>query len=411
MAEGTATAGNKLKVFVSYSRRDVDFADQLVTVLADRGFEVVIDRKDIDAAERWKERLGQLILQSDIVVFVLSPDSARSDICAWEVEEAARRAKRVIPVLCRALEGELPPARLRDLNYIYFYRQEDVPGSGFGSGLVRLTNALSLDVAWLREHTRLEEQAARWEAGGRHEDVLVRGSELAGAIAWRDRQPANAPALTDMQRAFLAASEAAESLRASEERKRLDAMAAAQAERGTAIKEREEALKREAEVERARARQRRVIALVSGAAVLLLILGIAGFAFQQARLARQQSAFADQQTLNLKKQAELTAEAQQQEQRAKESAELAEAKRQEAEANYRQGQITESHFRAEQAKQAGDDVVTATLLALEGRGTRHPTTSSSVAGIRERGLARALCEPAATAARAQGSGQPHRRGL
>ena len=145
MAEGTATAGNKLKVFVSYSRRDVDFADQLVHVLADRGFEVVIDRKDIDAAERWKERLGQLILQSDIVVFVLSPDSARSDICAWEVEEAARRAKRIIPVLCRALEGELPPARLRDLNYIYFYRQEDVPGSGFGSGLVRLTNALSLE--------------------------------------------------------------------------------------------------------------------------------------------------------------------------------------------------------------------------------------------------------------------------
>ena len=97
MAEGTATAGNKLKVFVSYSRRDVDFADQLVHVLADRGFEVVIDRKDIDAAERWKERLGQLILQSDIIVFVLSPDSARSDTCAWEVEEAVRRAKRIDP--------------------------------------------------------------------------------------------------------------------------------------------------------------------------------------------------------------------------------------------------------------------------------------------------------------------------
>ena len=61
-------------MLVSYSRRDVDFADQLVHVLADRGFEVVIDRKDIDAAERWKERLGQLILQSDIIVFVLSPD-------------------------------------------------------------------------------------------------------------------------------------------------------------------------------------------------------------------------------------------------------------------------------------------------------------------------------------------------
>ena len=37
-----------------------------------------------------------------------------------------------------------------------------------------------------------------------------------------------------------------------------------------------------------------------------------------------------------------------------------------AEANFREGQKTESHFRAEQAKEAGADGVTAALLALEG---------------------------------------------
>jgi hypothetical protein len=128
------TTGDKLKVFVSYSRSDLDIADQLVAVLESQGFKIAIDRKGIHGAERWEERLGQLILESDVVVFLLSPDSARSAICAWEVEEAARRGKRIIPVLCRPLDGNEPPARLRDLNYIYLYADKTMPGSGFGTG-------------------------------------------------------------------------------------------------------------------------------------------------------------------------------------------------------------------------------------------------------------------------------------
>jgi WD domain, G-beta repeat len=164
-----------------------------------------------------------------------------------------------------------------------------------------------------------------WEVKGRPADLLIRGSELAARLAWRDQRRGNAPALTDLQRAFLAASEEEQSLRENAERKRLVEMAAAQVEREKAVEEREEAVKREAEAQNARARQRRIITWGSATAALLLILGVAGFAFQQ--------------TLNLKQQQELT----------------------------RQGQITESHFRAEQAKLiGGDDAVTAALLALEG---------------------------------------------
>jgi hypothetical protein len=193
----------ELKVFISYSRDDLDFADQLVTVLEWQGFQVNIDRKGIHGAEDWEQRLGQMILEADVIVFVLSPDSAGSDVCGWEVDEAVRRGKQIIPVLCRPLEGQRPHERLRDLNYIYFYADKDKPGSGFGLGLTRLVQALSVDIDWLREHTRLEERAARWADKNRPADQLLRGSELAGYQAWRDRRPSDASELTDLQRNFL----------------------------------------------------------------------------------------------------------------------------------------------------------------------------------------------------------------
>jgi len=246
MLDSSVATGSRLKVFISYSRRDLDFADQLVTVLEWQGFQTIIDRKGIHGAEKWEERLGQLILEADIVVFVLSPTSATSDVCAWEVEEAARRGKRIVPVLCRPLEGNKPPPRLRDLNYIYFYPDKDLPGSGFGSGQLRLIDALSVDVDWLREHTRLEELAARWQHDQQPADQLLRGSELTAFKAWRDKRPSNAPELTALQRAFLADSEQEEANRASAERKRLDEMAAANTERANALANAEAALQREA---------------------------------------------------------------------------------------------------------------------------------------------------------------------
>lgn len=231
-----AKEGSKLRVFISYSRQDLEFADQLVAVLELYGFLTSVDRKGIHGAEKWEERLGQLILEADVVVFVLSPDSAISDVCVWEVEEAHRRGKRIVPVLCKPLDDAQPPERLRDLNYIFFYSEKDQPGSGFGTGQARLVDALSVDVDWLREHTRLEELAARWNVNGQPTDQLVvRGSELSGYKAWRDRRPANAPELTDLQRNFLGASEEAETARESkarrddeERRKALDAAVAAQ---------------------------------------------------------------------------------------------------------------------------------------------------------------------------------------
>src|SRR5262245_8749753 len=157
---------SKLRVFISYSRDDLKFADQLDAALNACGFECSIDRQGISGGEDWKRRLGDLIRDADTVVFVLSPSSARSEVCAWEVEEARLR-KRIFPVNCRPLEGASPPQRLRDLNYVFFYEDAKVSDSGFGTGLNSLVAALNTDFDWLREHTRYLQRATEWDRGGR----------------------------------------------------------------------------------------------------------------------------------------------------------------------------------------------------------------------------------------------------
>jgi hypothetical protein len=52
---------DKLRIFISYSRDDLDFADQLDAALNTYGFECFIDRQGVSGGEDWKRRLGGLI--------------------------------------------------------------------------------------------------------------------------------------------------------------------------------------------------------------------------------------------------------------------------------------------------------------------------------------------------------------
>lgn len=190
MASQESASGVKRgKVFISYSRADVGFADQLVGALGDMGFDPVLDRHDIDAAENWRARLGALILDCDAIVFVLTDASAGSEICTWEVAEAERLNKRIVPVLPRALSVSAPSA-LSTLNYVGFYEDKGAPGSGFYDGLRKLERALSVNLEWLRRQTRLLQLASEWQSSP-HNDLLLRGVALEEARTWSDNTPAD----------------------------------------------------------------------------------------------------------------------------------------------------------------------------------------------------------------------------
>ena len=125
MASATATPGNRAKVFVSYSRKDLAFAQMMVGALAKLGFDAFLDKTDIAPGEPWKERLAGLIATADTVVFTVSPDSVASTICGWELEESARLGKRIIPVVARRIaDADAPPA-LGRLNWVFLADADD----------------------------------------------------------------------------------------------------------------------------------------------------------------------------------------------------------------------------------------------------------------------------------------------
>src|SRR5262245_14857806 len=94
------SAGEKLKVFISYSRKDsAAFADALAAGLEVAGFAPFLDRHDIAAGEDWEARLGGFIAQSDTVVFVVSPEAIKSERCTWEVDRTIQLSKRLLPTI------------------------------------------------------------------------------------------------------------------------------------------------------------------------------------------------------------------------------------------------------------------------------------------------------------------------
>src|SRR6478736_3318332 len=180
-------AGEKLKVFISYSRRDsAAFADELVAGLELAGF----------------------IAQSDTVVFVVSPEAVKSERCTWEVDRTIQLSKRLLPIIFKPVPEHDIPEKLRRLQFVRFDG-----GAGFARPLSQLAEALRVDLDWIREHTRLGEMARRWEARGRPESLLLRGDDVDAAKAWLAARKPAAPEITDTQHAFIKASEEAETTR------------------------------------------------------------------------------------------------------------------------------------------------------------------------------------------------------
>ena len=153
---------------------------------------------------RWWVRIQDMISAADTMIFLVSPDSARSAVCDEEIACARAGGKRVIPVLVRPVDFAEAPPRLAALNVKISFVDDDAPGA---EPLEQLVRALLVDVVWMRELTRVSGLAQRWDAGGRDDDRLLAGDELRGAQLWASRRPATAPSPSALVLDYLAASE------------------------------------------------------------------------------------------------------------------------------------------------------------------------------------------------------------
>lgn len=67
------------QVFISYSRRDADVVEKIVSELEAAGIDVWLDREDITAGKQWRRQIVEAIDTADAFVLNLSPNSAASD--------------------------------------------------------------------------------------------------------------------------------------------------------------------------------------------------------------------------------------------------------------------------------------------------------------------------------------------
>lgn len=105
------------EIFISYCRKDADFAEVLRGRLKEAGFSTWIDLEGLKAGEEWGLEIDQAIRDSVALVVLLTPASRRSEYVAYEWAFALGAGVRVIPILWTPTDV---PHRLASLQHLDF---------------------------------------------------------------------------------------------------------------------------------------------------------------------------------------------------------------------------------------------------------------------------------------------------
>jgi hypothetical protein len=106
----------KKKIFISYSRDNLDFVTRLVDSLRKRGETVWFD-SHIRSGNQWDNTIEREVRNADLLITVLSDTSVTSHNVMDEVSLAMDLGKTIIPIKIRECEI---PMRLRRYQYIDF---------------------------------------------------------------------------------------------------------------------------------------------------------------------------------------------------------------------------------------------------------------------------------------------------
>jgi adenylate cyclase len=115
---------HKLKIFISYSHANLEFAKDLYRRLQAVGHSPWMDQFELPMGEPWADHVEEALLGAEVVIGLLSTDSVRSDNVKNELDLALANQKKLIPI---RLEECQVPLNLIRLNYIDFARANKIP--------------------------------------------------------------------------------------------------------------------------------------------------------------------------------------------------------------------------------------------------------------------------------------------
>ena len=91
-------------IFISYSRREVGFVDDLVSRLEKQKYNVWLDYRTLFPGTPWKEQIQAGLEISDTVLLVVSKASLASEYVELEWRHFLETNKRVILVIFEAVD-------------------------------------------------------------------------------------------------------------------------------------------------------------------------------------------------------------------------------------------------------------------------------------------------------------------
>ncbi len=187
------------EAFISYSRKDTPFVRKLDARLREEGWEPWVDWEGIPLSADWWAEIEQGIEGADAFVFIISPDSAASEVCRREIDHAKELNKRIVPVVYR--DAQNVPDPLPHLNWLFCRETDD-----FETGAKSLIETVLTDLDWIKAHTRLTIRAIEWEHQNRNGSYLLRGDDRRQAERMLT-QIEKEPDLTELQIQYVVTSQ------------------------------------------------------------------------------------------------------------------------------------------------------------------------------------------------------------
>jgi WD40 repeat protein len=170
----------KRSVFISYSRKDLEFVRRLNDSLDSGEIEAWVDWEGIPPSAEWMDEISRAIEGADAFLFVISPDSLASKVCGDELELGIKYNKKLIPILHREPpKGTVMHEKLSSHNWVYMREQDH-----YETGISKILESINVDLDWIRQHTRLLQRAVEWNRRNRNHSFLLQGADLEDAERW-----------------------------------------------------------------------------------------------------------------------------------------------------------------------------------------------------------------------------------
>jgi len=203
---------NPNSCFISYHQSDLAIATTIKALISGGQRQVWIDFVESAKNAEWLDTVYKGIENSDVFIFILSPDSNSSQVNMMELQHAVRNGKRLVPVCVRPVDYKTVLKELAVINWIMFTnsnRSQQERAADFKKTAHLLLSTVDHYPLHVQYHTKILRRSIEWERHDFEKSLLLHGTDLQRAKHWLSAAAlGREPKPTTLHLSFITASEA-----------------------------------------------------------------------------------------------------------------------------------------------------------------------------------------------------------